>query len=177
METYTETPQQNKPKSKLAIALGVLLIIFVVLILLVTSSSRKQKRADRMETNLLPVVGEQAPMVSSGPAIVDMVNIELLETFPVQARVVVSGNLPDGCTQIGATAIDYEETSGTFFIDLDTERPLDAVCTMALVPYSEFIPIDLTGLAEGTYTVNVNGVTSSFTLDIDNEIMYDLDKG
>jgi len=177
MEEYSNTPQPNKSKSKLAVALGILVIIFVVLVILVTSSARKQKQTDRLDAGLLPVVGEQAPMMDTGPASVDMVNIELLETFPVQARVVIGGNLPDGCTQISTRSIDYDDTSSTFFIELNTERPVDAVCTQALVPYSEFIPLDLTGLALGTYTVDVNGVTSTFELSIDNEVMYDLDKG
>jgi hypothetical protein len=38
------------------------------------------------------------------------------------------------------------------------------------VPFEESIPLDVAGLDAGTYTVIVNGVEASFTLDIDNVI-------
>jgi inhibitor of cysteine peptidase len=42
------------------------------------------------------------------------------------------------------------------------------VCTQALVPFEETIPLDVEGLLAGEYTVNVNGVMATFTLDVDN---------
>lgn len=177
METYDTHPQPKKQSVKLLIALGVLLVLLILLIVLVTSASRKEKRTDRLMGEQTPFIENNVVMEDRGRAEVDMVNIEMLESFPVQARVVVNGQLPDGCTEISTSSIDYDEASHTFMLELRTQRPIDAVCTEALVPYTEFIPLDIVGLAAGTYTVDVNGVTNTFTLAIDNEEMYDLDKG
>jgi inhibitor of cysteine peptidase len=44
------------------------------------------------------------------------------------------------------------------------------MCTQIVVPFEESIPLDVVGLPAGTYTVDVNGVTGSFTLDVDNQL-------
>jgi len=51
---------------------------------------------------------------------------------------------------------------------LETVRPREAVCTEALVPFEQNIPLDVYGLERGTYTVNVNGIEESFELTTDN---------
>jgi len=38
------------------------------------------------------------------------------------------------------------------------------MCTMALVPFEQIIPIDTSGLAAGEYTVDVNGVNVTLAL-------------
>jgi inhibitor of cysteine peptidase len=44
------------------------------------------------------------------------------------------------------------------------------MCTQAIVPYEKVVPLDVYGLKAGTYDVNVNTVTDSFELSIDNII-------
>ena len=44
------------------------------------------------------------------------------------------------------------------------------MCTQAIVPYEEKVPLDVYGLKAGEYDVNVNTVTDSFELSIDNII-------
>ena len=41
-------------------------------------------------------------------------------------------------------------------------------CTTEVVPFEEIIPLDVYGLSAGDYTVDVNSVTDTFTLDMDN---------
>jgi inhibitor of cysteine peptidase len=103
-------------------------------------------------------------------AIVDKVEIALLESFPVQVMVTVRGSVPDGCTTIGR----HEQTveGNTIKVHLYTVRPADAMCTQALVDYEERIPLDAVGLPAGEYTVDVNGATGSFNLQIDNILPY-----
>ncbi len=74
----------------------------------------------------------------------------------------VSGHLPDGCTTISGTSQSVEGSEIT--IVLETQRPVDMMCTQALTPYSEQIVIDTTGLAEGRYTVSANGVAANETV-------------
>lgn len=102
----------------------------------------------------------------SGMAMVDTVEIRILESLPVQVQVVAMGNLPDGCTEIGEAIV--EQIEDAFTVTLTTRRPADAMCTQAIVPFEEIIPLSVDDLPAGEYTVTVNDVTESFTLDVTN---------
>jgi inhibitor of cysteine peptidase len=101
-----------------------------------------------------------------GEAIVDEIDILILESFPVQVNVVARGNLPDGCTEIDEIISELE--GQTFNVTITTARPADAMCTEALVPFEETFSLDVYGLPAGVYTVDVNGVTGTFELAVDN---------
>ena len=106
-----------------------------------------------------------------GEAMVDSIDILILESFPVQINVVARGNLPDGCTEIDEIISELEEQ--TFNVTITTARPADAMCTEALVPFEETFSLDVYGLPAGVYTVDVNGVTGTFELAVDNEPQTD----
>ena len=101
-----------------------------------------------------------------GLATVDSVQILMLESFPVQVNVQVRGELPNGCTEINDIITQTDDTQ--FNVALTTVQQPDTVCTQAVVPFEEMVPLDVDGLEAGTYTVTVNGVQGSFTLDVDN---------
>jgi inhibitor of cysteine peptidase len=101
-----------------------------------------------------------------GEAIVDEIDILILESFPVQISVVARGNLPDGCTEIDEIIRQREEQ--TFNVTITTVRPADAMCTEALVPFEETFSLDVYGLPAGVYRVDVNGITGTFELAVDN---------
>lgn len=101
-----------------------------------------------------------------GNATVEKVNLVILESFPVQVNVIASGYLPDGCTEIDS--IIKSRDGNTLIITITTKRPADALCTQAIQPFEETIPLDVVGLKAGTYKVVVNGVSSSFELTVDN---------
>jgi inhibitor of cysteine peptidase len=99
---------------------------------------------------------------------VDDLQILIMESFPVQVRVIVTGNLPDGCTSIISSKADMIDDT-TFVLSIFTERPEDMMCTMALVPFEESISLDVHGLSAGTYSVKGFDLEESFTLDVDNK--------
>lgn len=99
---------------------------------------------------------------------VDEIQILIMESFPVQVRVNVMGNLPDGCTTIVGSKAEMINNS-TFELSIFTERPADMMCTMALVPFEESINLEVEGLPAGTYTVKGFGLEETFTLDVDNK--------
>ncbi|MGD9030165.1 MAG: DUF333 domain-containing protein [Anaerolineae bacterium] len=103
-----------------------------------------------------------------GRAQIDDVDVQILESFPVQAEVVITGNLPDSCTKIEQidTRLDTEES--IFWVEVRTIRDTDEVCAQALVPFEETVPLDVYGLPAGTYTVDVNGTREAFKLSVDN---------
>ena len=101
-----------------------------------------------------------------GLAPVDSVQVLLMESFPVQVSVRARGELPDGCTEIEDTVTT--QNGNNFEVKITTLRQPDATCTEALVPFDENISLDVEGLEAGTYTVTVNGISGSFTLEVDN---------
>ena len=104
--------------------------------------------------------------ITTGEAPVGRIDINLMESFPVQASVTIHGNLPDGCTQISHVV---QTTDGyNIMLDVFTERPIGALCTQAVVPFEQTLPLDIDGLPAGTYTVDVNSVIGTFELAVAN---------
>jgi len=103
-------------------------------------------------------------------ATVEEIAISILETFPVQVLVNASGYHPDPCTNIYQI---YQVREGdTFFITITTYRP-SAICITIIDPFTETIPLEVNGLPAGTYTLDVNGIQGSFTLETNNISLID----
>lgn len=100
-----------------------------------------------------------------GLATVEEIDILIAESFPVQVFVVAEGYLPDPCTEI--YEISQQREGNTFFITIKTYRAPGA-CIQVIQPFEETISLDVYGLPAGTYTVDVNGVQDSFSLQMDN---------
>ena len=113
-----------------------------------------------------PVKSINAENVIIGEAQVEAIDILILESFPVQINVHVTGYLGDGCTTLGD--IETTQEGDTFLVHVTKQREADAICTQQLVGFDENIALDVEGLPAGTYTVDINGVIDTFTLDIDN---------
>lgn len=100
-------------------------------------------------------------------AAVESLQVLLLETFPLGAQAVVTGFLPDGCTEL--VEVNVEQEDQEFILTLVTRRPTgDIACTMALVPFEESVNLEIQGLEAGTYTVTAQDQQAQFTLDVDN---------
>ncbi len=108
-------------------------------------------------------------------AIVELVEVVLLESFPLQARAIVTGSLPDGCTEIHDITVEREGQE--FILTVITRRPTgDVACTQALVPFQETVSLDIEGLEAGTYVVIAQDQQATFTLEVDNEAPQQIDK-
>lgn len=97
---------------------------------------------------------------------VDSIDILTLESFPVQMRAIVKGNLPDACTTISSAS--SQRDGNTFKIDIVTARPADAVCAQMLVPFEQTVTLDVVDLKAGSYTVTAGETTETFDLAVDN---------
>jgi len=95
-------------------------------------------------------------------AMVDDVELVISDSGAARFSLVVSGYYNDGCTRWGGFTQQVDGRRIT--VSVYTRRPRDAMCTQAIVPFSETIPLDLAGLEPGTYTVDVNGHTLEVTL-------------
>lgn len=117
---------------------------------------------DAFENELL-IFSRMAPVI--GLATVEEIDILIAESHPVQVFVVAKGYLPNPCTVIGPVIQNRE--GNTFFITITTQCPQE-ICIELLTPFTKTVSLDVYGLPADTYTVNVNDVQGSFTLDIDN---------
>jgi inhibitor of cysteine peptidase len=103
-----------------------------------------------------------------GLALIESIEILILESFPVQVHVRVKGILGDSCTTLHQ--ITQTRVENTFTITITTTRPANVVCADIITRFEERIALDVYGLPAGTYAVDVNSVRDTFTLDIDNVI-------
>jgi len=117
-----------------------------------------------------PAAATPTAAISATPMIreanVDSIEVVILESFPVQVNVRARGEFPDGCTMINDISTTRDGTA--FMVTITTVRQAEDVCTEALVPFEETIPLDVVDLPAGNYTVSVNGINGSFTLAVDN---------
>jgi hypothetical protein len=114
-------------------------------------------------------IGVMPPAVDADEGLtIDELYVILMESLPATGAVVVRGYLADGCTNIVDMSMMIDEDAGRFQVTLGTYRDPDAMCTMALVEVEEVIELPILGLPAGTYTVEVNGIATTFELAIDN---------
>jgi hypothetical protein len=96
--------------------------------------------------------------------LVDDVRIEVGVGSPLPVHAVVSANLPKSCGQLGE--ILMYRADKTFFVHLTGHLPAQSECNPDTLPLRLEIPLNLVNLPEGTYEVNVNGVTTNFNIPI-----------
>ena len=116
--------------------------------------------------NALPPQDEDIKFSIGSTATIESLDVQIMESFPVQVSVVLTGYLPDGCTEI--YEINAPRKDQTFTIQVLTRRPVDLACTMAIVPFEETVSLDVEGLPAGDYTVEVGELSQTFTLEQDN---------
>ena len=103
------------------------------------------------------------PTGLSGNADVQIVEIQILESYPLQVNAVAHGQLPDaGCTTI--SSVNQIREGNVFKVSLKTQTDPLAFCAQMLTPFEHVIPLEVGSLLAGRYIVNVNGVEASFDL-------------
>lgn len=96
-----------------------------------------------------------------GPVFISGVEIVLMESWPVQVRANISGDLPTPCHQFAYT-VAAPGDDGTIDVDVYTLVVRDVNCAQVLDPFEESIPIG--DFTEGDYTVLINGEPYEFTI-------------
>ena len=117
---------------------------------------------------LLTACGIATRADEPGRAQIDEVNIQILESFPVQVEVLNRGSLPDSCTEMAQLNRPFDDDENVFWVEVTTVRAKEDSCAQVVVPFEELVSLDVYGLPAGTYTVDVNGVRGTFTLAVDN---------
>ncbi len=154
---------------KLSIILGVVIAAVVVMLLILYSVKKNEYTYEGDDAR--PITSYDISDLTVQPALVESVSIAVLESFPVQVQVTASGSLRNGCEEIYDVLASRSED--VYTVTMNAAAPKDAVCTQVLRPFEETFALDVAGLPAGTYTVNVNGVTETFVLEVDNVLDYE----
>lgn len=143
--------------------------IWLFSILLILAACRKANNDETAVISTVTPEGVTDPAFTptgTGQAYVDTIQIAVQESFPVQVQAIVSGNLSDSCTHLGEVTVQRQDN--VFTINLMTSRDGQAICTQALLPFTQNVPLDVQALPAGMYTVNAGGISNVFNLAIDN---------
>jgi hypothetical protein len=92
---------------------------------------------------------------------IDSVGIQILEMYPYQVNLEVTGQQPDGCDF--PVIVEQRREGNTIYVEIYRNVPLGVMCPMVLLPYDTMIHLD-ERLESGTYTINVNGTIVEPTL-------------
>jgi hypothetical protein len=92
---------------------------------------------------------------------VERVDVHLLESFPVQVRIVVAGYMADACTTVNGA--ETQRAGSRLRVTLTTTRTGE-LCAQVLTPFEQSISLDVNGLPGGSYTVDVHGITTDVVL-------------
>ena len=96
---------------------------------------------------------------AGSPAIVEGVSIDFRNAH---YYAMITGTYPDACTRI--SGVEQVVSGDTISIALSTDRPEDLVCAQMLSPFGIDLLVPTGGLLPGEYTLDVNGVTTTFSL-------------
>ncbi len=105
------------------------------------------------------------------PVTVTSFDLLVMESFPVEAKIKVTGSQSDSC--VGSYTL--EEDINGFDIDLSIKRSRQTIeCIEKTTPFQETFDIDINGLEKGEYNVNLGGITKKLILSVDNTVLlYD----
>lgn len=102
---------------------------------------------------------ENSSTTSARPAMVVGVSVDVKNNHYYAA---VNGDYPDSCTRIGD--VQQEIDGDTIRFILTTDKPADLVCAQMITPFTVDLLIETGGLLPGEYTVDANGIATTFIL-------------
>ncbi len=132
---------------------------FIIVIALVLPACAPLVRLSNEPNSATP---EPQGQVAVREAPVQSVDIEVMNTNPVQVNAIVKGSLTESCARLGDSQVQYD--ANTFHITVYVTSPADQGCIQQTTPFETTIALDTSGLGPGTYTVAANGVSAVFAL-------------
>ena len=101
------------------------------------------------------------------PIIVDQVEVEVGVGSPIPVHVMVSGKMPDPCSQVEYTEIKQDGSNFIITLSATPDKGGPAVdgCIKDPMIFTMGIPLNVVDLPAGSYAVTVNGSRADFKLD------------
>ncbi len=120
--------------------------------------------ADIPDDQILAEQAEAPPGVIRRRAGIESLEIQAFPETPPRVQAVIEGYFSDGCTTLDG--IVQERSGDQFTITITSQRPAGMNCPQVIMPFREVIPLMVSGLKSGIYTVVVNDrLTENFTLE------------
>jgi len=91
-----------------------------------------------------------------GPVYISETQLHVMESYPVQVSLHVSGELPTPCHTFSYTIAEPNEKM-EIHVDAYSLVEDGAICVQVIQPFDENVTIPMAGRADGFYTVWVNG--------------------
>ncbi len=93
------------------------------------------------------------PTSAAGAVYLSAWQLNILESWPLQINLIVSGELPNGCAILGHSVTE-DAANGIINVRVFSDTNPDLICTEALVPFDELI--DLGSYSSGSWKVILN---------------------
>jgi hypothetical protein len=112
----------------------------------------------------------EIPVTGYQPITVDQVEVEVGVGSPIPVHIIVSGWLPDPCSQVEHTEIKQDGSNFviTLFATPDVSGPAVDGCIKDPMYFKMGIPLNVVDIPAGSYSVTVNGSRADFELDTAN---------
>jgi hypothetical protein len=147
-----------------------LLLLLLSLFLLLNACSPLTTSVSTSGQQPTPVESYNPTSADYQPITVDQVEVEVGVGSPIPVHVIVSGWMPDPCSQVEYTEIKQDGSSFiiTLFATPDVGGPAVDGCIKDPIYFKMEIPINVVDLPAGSYSVTVNGSRADFELDTAN---------
>jgi hypothetical protein len=146
--------------------LMLLLMLLGVIPVSVSTKPDTQVGASAQEVEVTPVTGDDGQMDDNGsiipnPLVIENVETIVMESYPYQVSITVTGYQPDGCSF--PVVVEQGRDGSTVTVSIYRELDLRVMCPQVITPYVETIPLD-GGFESGSYTIQVNDYTLTLEL-------------
>jgi hypothetical protein len=135
------------------------IMTFLVLIVLVLSACTPLARISDGVDSPTP---EPVHQLTIREAQVQSVEIQTINTNPMQVNAIVRGNLAESCATLGESQVKYD--SNTIRIAVYAVSRSDIGCAQVTTSFETTITLDINKMTAGTYTAIANGASAVFTL-------------
>ncbi|HKX75219.1 MAG TPA: hypothetical protein VJR05_07500 [Acidimicrobiia bacterium] len=149
--------ERNRPPSPARLIVMKKITVLLALALTLAACGAGGGGPDEPVDDTTPTTTPTVPVEDSipddaGPVFVDSTDIILMESFPVQVVLRVTGNLPTPCHRL---AYEVEDDGTTIAARLASVAEADAVCAQVLEPFEFSIPLG--DFESGSRQVTLNG--------------------
>lgn len=134
------------------------MVILLTILLLILSSCLG------VQANVSPPVADDGDIgtgMFKSQTVIETVDVLILESFPVQLHLQVTGYQSDGCEV--PVVVTQRREGNEVFVEIYRELSAAMTCPAGTVPYEAKIPLE-GGFESGTYTIHVNDVIKTVTI-------------
>lgn len=132
----------------------ILIRILVMLFLLLSGRAQTVPGTPPQPAPIMATPTPLPPNTVQSMVVIEDAQALILESYPAQIHLQVTGYHPDGCDL--PVTVAQEREGNSVRVRIYRVLPIDIICPMVIVPYSATIPLE-GGFVTGTYTIDVNG--------------------